>query len=88
MFTPTVLSRTLKMLKLFLSDASFSEIIVLELLASSSFSAFLDAAEKNGLYGLRGHAAVGGVRVNLYHGIDDDAYERLIGFLNAYGDKI
>ena len=54
----------------------------------SGLSAFLDAAEKNGLYGLRGHAAVGGVRVNLYHGIDDDAYERLIGFLNAYGDRI
>lgn len=54
----------------------------------SGLNAFLDAAEKNGLYGLRGHAAVGGVRVNLYHGIDDDAYERLINFLNTYGDKI
>ena len=54
----------------------------------SGLDLFIDAAEKNGLFGLRGHSAVGGVRINLYHGIDDDAFERLIDFLNHYGDKV
>ena len=54
-------------------------------LKDGSESVFLDLAEKHGLYGLKGHKAVGGIRINLYHGIDDDAINRLLVFLEQYG---
>ena len=38
---------------------------------------FLTCAKDLGLLGLEGHAARGGVRINLYHGITDRALERL-----------
>lgn len=45
---------------------------------------FLRAAEAAGLRDLRGHPAVGGVRISLYNGIGDGAIEALLGFLDAF----
>lgn len=46
---------------------------------------FFQRAEAQGLYGLRGHSGVGGARINLYHGVTDDAFYHLLSFLKCYG---
>tara|TARA_B100000989_G_scaffold184540_1_gene138924 strand:- start:200 stop:1252 length:1053 start_codon:yes stop_codon:yes gene_type:complete len=45
---------------------------------------FLTQANARGLYGLRGHAARGGVRLNLYHTVTEDAFMALLSFLSSY----
>lgn len=45
---------------------------------------FLAHAHNAGLYGLEGHAACGGVRINLYHGVDDAAFAQLCAFVSDY----
>ena len=57
-------------------------------LTAGDHSAFLQSADECGLYGLKGHSAVGGIRINLYHGIDDAAFDRLMDFLRCYGRDI
>lgn len=47
---------------------------------------FLARAQSAGLFGLEGHAARGGVRINLYHGIDDPSFARLCGFISHYAE--
>ena len=46
---------------------------------------FLVAAEQVGLFGLRGHARVGGMRISLTHGVTDFAFARLCEFIDEYG---
>jgi phosphoserine aminotransferase len=57
-------------------------------LKAGDHAAFLQSAQDQGLYGLKGHSAVGGVRINLYHGIDDAAFDRLMDFLRSYGKDV
>lgn len=40
-----------------------------------------------GIHGLRGHSSVGGMRINLTHGVSDKSFEFLCDFLNEYGEK-
>jgi phosphoserine aminotransferase len=47
-------------------------------------TAFLTAATRRGLSHLRGHPAVGGVRVSLYNGLPDEAVEDLVGFMTDF----
>ena len=46
---------------------------------------FFQRAEAQGIHGLCGHSGVGGARVNLYHGVTDDAFDYLLSFLTSYG---
>lgn len=48
---------------------------------------FLQQAEAQGLYGLRGHASVGGLRISLTHGVTEEAYARLYEFIDNYGRR-
>ncbi|MCW5582105.1 MAG: aminotransferase class V-fold PLP-dependent enzyme, partial [Luteimonas sp.] len=54
---------------------------------AAACDAFLAAAEAVGLRDLRGHPAVGGVRVSLYHGVADAAVEALAEFLVAFARR-
>ncbi|MEC8882813.1 MAG: aminotransferase class V-fold PLP-dependent enzyme [Pseudomonadota bacterium] len=55
-------------------------------LCSKDVSDFVAQAENRQLYGLRGHRMIGGVRINLYHGVSDMAFENLCDFLSCYGE--
>lgn len=46
--------------------------------------AFIGAAEAAGLHGLRGHPAVGGIRVSLYNGTPDAAVAALLDFMAGF----
>jgi phosphoserine aminotransferase len=48
---------------------------------------FLAQAEQARLYGLRGHARVGGMRISLTHGVTDSAFMRLCEFIDEYGRR-
>ena len=50
-------------------------------------TAFIAQAENAGIYGLEGHAALGGIRINLTHGVSDAAFENLCQFLISYGQE-
>lgn len=45
---------------------------------------FLAQARNEGLYGLRGHTAVGGVRVSLYNAVSDDGVAVLADFMREF----
>lgn len=45
---------------------------------------FLDAAERRGLLHLKGHPAVGGIRISLYNGVPDAAVEALADFMAEF----
>ncbi|MCQ2414018.1 MAG: 3-phosphoserine/phosphohydroxythreonine transaminase [Clostridia bacterium] len=45
---------------------------------------FLQAAEEAGLYGLRGHSAVGGIRASLYNSMPYEGAEALIEFMKKF----
>lgn len=55
-------------------------------LCSNDISDFLMQAENRQLYGLGGHRMIGGGRINLYHGVNDMAFENLCDFLSCYGE--
>lgn len=44
----------------------------------------IEKAKLQGLHGLKGHAALGGIRICLYHGVEDVAVEKLMNFLANY----
>lgn len=46
---------------------------------------FLAEAEAAGMVGLRGHRAVGGLRVSLYNGVEVAWVERLVSFMSDFG---
>ena len=46
------------------------------------------AAEKNGLYYLKGHRAIGGMRASIYNAMPFEAIEKLVNFLDLITKKI
>lgn len=46
--------------------------------------AFLDTARKSGFIGLGGHRSIGGCRVSLYNGIEMEACEKLVHFMETF----
>ena len=46
------------------------------------------AAEKNGLYYLKGHRAMGGMRASIYNAMPFEAIEKLVNFLDLFTKKI
>lgn len=57
---------------------------VFQLADPTMTSMFLDAAESEGLYGLQGHSAVGGVRASMYLGMPEEGAHALAGFLRDF----
>ena len=45
---------------------------------------FIEAADKKGLVGLKGHRSVGGVRASIYNAVDPEGVERLADFMVAF----
>ncbi len=50
-------------------------------------AAVVAEAERQGLLGLKGHRALGGLRASLYNALEDDAVETLIEFLGDYEQR-
>lgn len=48
---------------------------------------FLAAAHAKGLYALKGHRAVGGIRASVYNGMPDDGIDFLIEFLHEFAHQ-
>lgn len=46
--------------------------------------AFLAAAETRGLFNLKGHRSVGGMRASLYNAVPEAAVDALIEFMNEF----
>jgi phosphoserine aminotransferase len=42
---------------------------------------------ENGLYDFKGHRAMGGFRASLFYPVSDEAADRLIEFLDHFGEK-
>jgi phosphoserine aminotransferase len=49
-------------------------------------SAFLKAAEQEGLVNLKGHRSVGGIRASIYNAMTDEGVDTLIGFMAGFRD--
>ena len=45
---------------------------------------FLEASEAQGLYGLKGHRAVGGMRASIYNAMPEEGIEALVGFMEEF----
>lgn len=45
---------------------------------------FFDTAAEHGFINLKGHKAIGGVRVSLYNAMPDDGVEALLGFMHEF----
>lgn len=45
---------------------------------------FIEDAEKEGLFGLKGHTSIGGMRASLYNAVPYDAVEKLVRFMNRF----
>ena len=50
-------------------------------------SQFVSEAEKNGLYGLKGHRMVGGLRASIYNAMDKEGVTALIDFMHRFEKK-
>lgn len=50
-------------------------------------SAFVSAAEKAGLVGLKGHKKLGGIRASLYNAITEKMVEALVSFMKEFAAK-
>ena len=48
---------------------------------------FLEASEAEGLYGLKGHRAVGGMRASIYNAMPEEGIEALVGFMEEFERK-
>ncbi len=54
-------------------------------LADSSLDGrFLEAAEQQGLYGLKGHRAVGGMRASIYNAMPEEGVRALVSFMQEF----
>jgi phosphoserine aminotransferase len=51
---------------------------------ASKNDAFLEAAEKVGLFFLKGHAVIGGMRASIYNSMSIEGIEKLIGFMKDF----
>ena len=47
-------------------------------------SKFLSGAEENGLFYLKGHRSVGGIRVSLFNSVDEDMFKFFMKFFKNY----
>ena len=45
---------------------------------------FLKTAEREGLYGLKGHRAVGGMRASIYNAMPEEGVRALVGFMEEF----
>lgn len=45
---------------------------------------FLETSESEGLYGLKGHRAVGGMRASIYNAMPEEGVEALVGFMEEF----
>ena len=45
---------------------------------------FLEAAEQQGFYGLKGHRAVGGMRASIYNAMPEDGVRALVSFMEEF----
>ena len=48
---------------------------------------FLKSAEQEGLYGLKGHRAVGGMRASIYNAMPEEGVRALVGFMEEFERK-
>lgn len=48
---------------------------------------FLEDSEAEGLYGLKGHRAVGGMRASIYNAMPEEGVEALVGFMKEFERK-
>ena len=48
---------------------------------------FLDRAEENGMFGLKGHRSVGGVRASIYNAVEEKAVDALIAFMAEFAKE-
>ncbi len=48
---------------------------------------FLTLAEKSGLYNLKGHRTVGGMRASVYNAMPIEGVERLISFMKDFENR-
>ena len=49
--------------------------------------AFLEASEAEGLYGLKGHRAVGGMRASIYNAMPEEGVQALVSFMEEFARK-
>jgi phosphoserine aminotransferase len=54
---------------------------------SATEARFLREAEANGFLHLKGHPAIGGVRVSLYNGVAEEAVAALTAFMADFRDR-
>eukprot|EP01059_Diplonema_ambulator_P000078 TRINITY_DN10059_c0_g1_i2.p2 TRINITY_DN10059_c0_g1~~TRINITY_DN10059_c0_g1_i2.p2 ORF type:complete len:291 (+),score=-42.62 TRINITY_DN10059_c0_g1_i2:2836-3708(+) len=47
-------------------------------------NSFVEEALQQGLYGIKGHRAVGGIRISLYNAMTEQGVERLLGFMQDF----
>lgn len=45
---------------------------------------FLESSESEGLYGLKGHRAVGGMRASIYNAMPEEGVKALVGFMEEF----
>lgn len=45
---------------------------------------FLETSEAQGLYGLKGHRAVGGMRASIYNAMPEEGVDALVGFMDEF----
>ena len=48
---------------------------------------FLEAAERAGLGGLKGHRSVGGIRASMYNGCPIESVEALVSFMRQFAES-
>jgi len=58
--------------------------VTFKLLNDDLLSNFLEQAETNSLYALKGHRAVGGVRASIYNAMPISGCEALVNFMKEY----
>lgn len=51
-------------------------------------SKFIKQAEEQGLYGLKGHKAYGGIRASIYNSMPEEGIDTLIDFMESFANKI
>ena len=56
-------------------------------LLGQSVQVFLAEANASGLFGLKGHKKVGGIRISLTHGVSAEGFNQLLTFLDDFGRR-
>lgn len=61
--------------------------VTFNLANNALLSKFLAEAHAAGLYALKGHSALGGIRASIYNGMPDNGVDKLIEFLHEFANK-